>query len=298
MARVHLEQVQEIAHQLGVRRESVIESTMIGEHVSGCYIGVKLTEDHSFIPARASGDIISAYKLLHDEGSPAVREKPKKRIPNNDLDFQRSEILRGEGSSLAQANLDYVAEQANRTYATLLRSELDLPTTIPDHHNEPYHARGGRGSTPPGGSSSVLPPSLSPATPRKNLLSFASPKHLSAGSDPTSPQRTPSSRRSINIDPNSAIYSVSPIKYESQRLLLSPQKKLRTVSKVPYKVLDAPELTDDFYLNLVDWGSSNILGVGLGKCVYMWSAESGKVTKLCELPEHDSVTSVNWIQKV
>jgi cell division cycle 20-like protein 1 (cofactor of APC complex) len=243
--------------------------------------------------------MVSAFKLLHDEGSPAVREKPKKRIPNNDLDFQRSEGSRGGRFSLRRkANYGSTAEQANRTYATLLRSELDLPTTIPDNRSEPYYARGGRGTTPPGGSSSALPPSLSPATPRKNLLSFVSPKHLSAGSDPTSPQRTPSSRRSINLDPNSAIYSVSPIKYESQRLLLSPQKKLRTVSKVPYKVLDAPELTDDFYLNLVDWGSSNILGVGLGKCVYMWSAESGKVNKLCELPDNDSVTSVNWIQKV
>lgn len=69
------------------------------------------------------------------------------------------------------------------------------------------------------------------------------------------------------------------------------------MSKVPYKVLDAPELADDFYLNLVDWGTSNILGVGLGKCVYMWNSDSGKVTKLCEL-DQDSVTSVNWIQKV
>lgn len=129
------------------------------------------------------------------------------------------------------------------------------------------------------------------------MLTFSSPKHLSAGSDPHSPSRTPSSRRSVNLDPNSAIYSVSPIKYSSQQLLLSPRKQPRVVNKVPYKVLDAPELADDFYLNLVDWGSSNILGVGLGKCVYMWNSDSGKVTKLCEL-ESDTVTSVNWIQKV
>ncbi|EAT91587.2 hypothetical protein SNOG_00092 [Parastagonospora nodorum SN15] len=53
---------------------------------------------------------------------------------------------------------------------------------------------------------------------------------------------------------------------------------------------------DDFYLNLVDWGSQNILGVGLGSCVYMWNSSSGRVTKLCELGD-DSVTSVNWIQR-
>lgn len=80
-------------------------------------------------------------------------------------------------------------------------------------------------------------------------------------------------------------------------MLLSPRKTPRAVAKVPYKVLDAPDLADDFYLNLVDWGSQNILGVGLGSCVYMWNSSSGRVTKLCELPD-DTVTSVNWIQRV
>jgi cell division cycle 20-like protein 1 (cofactor of APC complex) len=81
-------------------------------------------------------------------------------------------------------------------------------------------------------------------------------------------------------------------------MLLSPRKQPRAVSKVPYKVLDAPELADDFYLNLVDWGSTNILGVGLGSSVYMWNSNTGKVTKLCDLGTEDSVTSVSWIQRV
>lgn len=38
----------------------------------------------------------------------------------------------------------------------------------------------------------------------------------------------------------------------------------RQVSKVPFKVLDAPSLSDDFYLNLVDWSEKNFLAVGLG----------------------------------
>jgi cell division cycle 20-like protein 1 (cofactor of APC complex) len=80
-------------------------------------------------------------------------------------------------------------------------------------------------------------------------------------------------------------------------MLLSPRKQPRAVSKVPYKVLDAPDLADDFYLNLVDWGSSNVLGVGLGSSVYMWNSQSGRVNKLCELPDGDTVTSVSWIQR-
>ena len=69
--------------------------------------------------------------------------------------------------------------------------------------------------------------------------------------------------------------------------------KVRKVSKAPCKVLDAPALQDDFYLNLIDWSASNQLAVGLGNCIYLWNAETSKVTKLCEL-QNDTVTSVSW----
>lgn len=123
-----------------------------------------------------------------------------------------------------------------------------------------------------------------------------SPRHHHLSSHPT-PSRTPQSRHGPNLNVRSEIYSLSPVRPDSQRILLSPRKPPRAVSKVPYKVLDAPDLADDFYLNLVDWGSSNVLGVGLGSCVYMWNSQSGRVTKLCDLQD-DIVTSVSWIQRV
>lgn len=45
-----------------------------------------------------------------------------------------------------------------------------------------------------------------------------------------------------------------------------------------WQVLDAPALQDDFYLNLVDWSSQNVLAVGLGTCVYLWTASTSKVS--------------------
>jgi cell division cycle 20-like protein 1 (cofactor of APC complex) len=107
-------------------------------------------------------------------------------------------------------------------------------------------------------------------------------------------------------------------------MLLSPRKTPRALSKVPFKVLDAPELAvskfilkkvvevhsdsfcpsvlleqDDFYLNLVDWSSTNTLAVGLASCVYLWSAQTSSVVKLCDLADiGDSVTSLGWIQRV
>ena len=42
-----------------------------------------------------------------------------------------------------------------------------------------------------------------------------------------------------------------------------------------------------------------IYSVGLGACVYLWSACTSQVTRLCDLAaEGDNVTSVNWNEKV
>ena len=79
--------------------------------------------------------------------------------------------------------------------------------------------------------------------------------------------------------------------------VIVPSKKSRKISKMPYKVLDAPALQDDFYLNLVDWSSVNNLAVGLSNCVYIWSASNSKVTKLHDLGPRDSVTSVCWSKR-
>lgn len=63
-----------------------------------------------------------------------------------------------------------------------------------------------------------------------------------------------------------SVFSASDIQSEMKLI------KSRRVSKVPFKVLDAPQLQDDFYLNLVDWSSNNVLAVGLLDAVYIWSA--------------------------
>ncbi|CAL8075115.1 unnamed protein product [Calicophoron daubneyi] len=93
-------------------------------------------------------------------------------------------------------------------------------------------------------------------------------------------------------------YSMSPLSEKSQRLLQFPQKQTRRIPRVPYKVLDAPELQDDFYLNLVDWSSQNVLAVGLGTCVYLWNAFTSQVTRLCDVSgESDVISSVAWSKK-
>ncbi|XP_019874921.1 fizzy-related protein homolog [Aethina tumida] len=96
----------------------------------------------------------------------------------------------------------------------------------------------------------------------------------------------------------SSPYSLSPLSVSSQRLLRSPHKATRKISRIPFKVLDAPELQDDFYLNLVDWSVQNVLSVGLGSCVYLWSACTSQVTRLCDLSSDGNVvTSVAWSER-
>ena len=80
---------------------------------------------------------------------------------------------------------------------------------------------------------------------------------------------------------------------EESEGVLGPMKKERKISKVPFKVLDAPALQDDFYLNVVDWSSQGILAVGLGSSAYLWSSQ-GKVTKLSDVGTNNMITSVGW----
>lgn len=103
--------------------------------------------------------------------------------------------------------------------------------------------------------------------------------------------------REVHSEPTSP-YSLCPISLKSQKMLRSPRKTARKISKIPFKVLDAPELQDDFYLNLVDWSSTNILSVGLGTCVYLWSACTSQVTRLCDFSStNNPVTSVSWSER-
>ena len=71
----------------------------------------------------------------------------------------------------------------------------------------------------------------------------------------------------------------------------------RKIPKLPFKVLDAPALQDDFYLNLLDWSESNFLSVGLASSVYLWSGANNRVFRVCDLGSEDTVTSVSWARK-
>ncbi|KAK3336784.1 WD repeat-containing protein slp1 [Cercophora scortea] len=68
----------------------------------------------------------------------------------------------------------------------------------------------------------------------------------------------------------------------------------RRVATAPERVLDAPGLIDDYYLNLLDWSSANQVAIGLERNVYVWSADEGSVSSLLETSADTYVSSVKW----
>ena len=74
---------------------------------------------------------------------------------------------------------------------------------------------------------------------------------------------------------------------------------IRHIPSQPERILDAPDLESDYYLNLLDWSSQNILAVALGPTVYLWNATTGGIEELLTLDETDNgsekVCSVSWV---
>lgn len=155
--------------------------------------------------------------------------------------------------------------------------------------------------------SSLLHKHLSPSTSTSRMLPFSS--SLSSSSPPGPDMHTSLKR---------ATPSCSPSSHHS-----SPKKRARRIlPTAPSKILDAPGLQrkyhlfrlcdhgclipvchqscnctthlpsllglrDDYYLNLLSWGSNNTVAVALAGSVFLWSASSGHIEHLLQLDDDD-----------
>jgi cell division cycle protein 20 (cofactor of APC complex) len=65
-----------------------------------------------------------------------------------------------------------------------------------------------------------------------------------------------------------------------------PVMKYRVYPKSPDRVLDAPDIVDDFYLNLLDWSDSNVVAIALRDQVYLWTAHTAEIVRVpCDISE-------------
>jgi cell division cycle 20-like protein 1 (cofactor of APC complex) len=235
-----------------------------------------------FIPSRATSNLnINLWDSMSNKNSSNIkRNSPNSSPSRQDDSSSDANANTADDSSNTNTNgrsQDTTSSYHQNLHNVLLRSEL-LGENI-----SPYSNVGTPGI-----------PRLSgvtqPLRDGRNRLRFQSPR-----------QAYQENIFNEMVGPTSVVnsFGLTPIgSAASQRLMAAPQKRRRRIAKVPFKVLDAPALQDDFYLNLVDWSSQNVLAVGLGSCVYLWSACTSKVTKLCDLAQtEDIVTSVSWAQR-
>ncbi|KAJ2553331.1 substrate-specific activator of APC-dependent proteolysis [Coemansia sp. RSA 1933] len=222
-------------------------------------------------------------------------------------------------------------DEANRTYDALLRSELLNDRSAADDFEQPRRLRS---SSPPpshltsrrdiyrlssspnqlpslvpwsssaasGPGSSSRPATPTPSSPNRAqpVFIYKSPRKSGIGMASSLPSVSPTNNRGLfgRASPVNEVYQQSKLAKESRRIL-SPRQSHRKIPKEPVKVLDAPGIRDDYYLNLMDWSTSDQVSIALNNEVYVWDAQSSQTNRLCDVStEGDGtwVTSVRWAE--
>lgn len=91
-----------------------------------------------------------------------------------------------------------------------------------------------------------------------------------------------------------------PAKHDFQQSdMITRKSSKRSVPANPERVLDAPELKDDFYLNLIDWSASNIIAAPLNNELYLWNETDHKTSLLLKTDPQDLngyLASTAWMK--
>jgi cell division cycle protein 20 (cofactor of APC complex) len=96
--------------------------------------------------------------------------------------------------------------------------------------------------------------------------------------------------------PSEAHHSKLRVLYAANRETVRVRKQFRHINSTPERILDAPDLVDDYYINVLSWSSRNMLAVGLGPCIYLWDASTGSINMLCETEDdEDIITSIKFM---
>ncbi|KAI9471990.1 MAG: WD40-repeat-containing domain protein [Benjaminiella poitrasii] len=72
-----------------------------------------------------------------------------------------------------------------------------------------------------------------------------------------------------------------------------PARPKRRILMTPERILDAPYIVDDYYLNVLDWSKNNVVAIGMDKSVYLWNADTGSIQAL-NYRRDEQVCSLSW----
>ncbi|KAL5660358.1 hypothetical protein ACJX0J_027483, partial [Zea mays] len=68
-----------------------------------------------------------------------------------------------------------------------------------------------------------------------------------------------------------------------------PEPENVSITNSAERTVNAPELVDDYYLNLLDWGSNNVMSIALGNTGCLRDASSGSTSELAPDGRHIAV---------
>ncbi|KAJ1819850.1 hypothetical protein LPJ75_001082, partial [Coemansia sp. RSA 2598] len=189
------------------------------------------------------------------------------------------------GSPTPQKQKQSQKQASRRELQMLSSSPRMLPSLIPWTGSSSGGGSSSRPNTPPNASPARGAPVFAYRSPRKAPLSSG----MTASPPPITALRSAFGQASASHD----VYQATAVGSGARRLLGS-RPTPRRVARDPIKVLDAPGIRDDYYLNLMDWSASNRVAVALGSEVYVWDAQSSATSRLCDVGESDWVSSVRW----
>uniref|UniRef100_A0A1I7SCR3 WD_REPEATS_REGION domain-containing protein n=1 Tax=Bursaphelenchus xylophilus TaxID=6326 RepID=A0A1I7SCR3_BURXY len=156
--------------------------------------------------------------------------------------------------------------------------------------------RGGDDFEDPLNTSSSAP--CSPESKDRRDMKMRLMRARSAGDISSAPNdlRIVSYKRGLCPKPPPGHRSKPAVMYTCVQPSSTAKRHQRYLPKSPVRILDAPTINDDFYLNIMDWGQTNVVAVALDNVVYLWHAESGDVDTLDEF-DGVSVSSVKWSEE-
>lgn len=95
------------------------------------------------------------------------------------------------------------------------------------------------------------------------------------------------SPKESNTLASSYIFELPTVKERSKRI------EERVIDNSPFKILDAPGLIDDFYLNILDW-SESIISIALGDTIYCYNTETKEVNEIFSSPNAYISSIKSW----
>jgi len=233
--------------------------------------GVKETLSDRFIPVRACANLFERF--LAEDTPQTEATSQKKNQPCSEIGMPQPFNLSNEPSEFHTEDMSIdnnedsknAENHSSKVYAELLKTHIfskELEDTPKKNENELFvHDEN---------------TTLNSGTKEnRSLLSFK--KEYKCGN---------------------TFWSESPIIKVGEEIPMSQTiSEIRKIPTSPYKILDAPGLKDDYYLNILDWSNTDILAVALNNQLFSLKSNLSIVETSLQLERETEICSISFNKK-